>query len=211
MTRGLWSLGRWRGVPVWLHWSVWLALAWFGYRERQWLPALLTFAGFLALLAIHELGHAVAAQSRRVRVHEIHLYLLHGLCRHAVPARERDDVFIAWGGVLAQAAVLMVALPLSAGIGALSPMSSIQLAPLFRVLIWANAWMIAFNLLPIAPLDGHRAWRVLRPLRGALSKRWRGAVDATARWLRIARRRRAMQRDAEHKVVDLMERIRKKR
>lgn len=211
MTQGLWSLGRWRGVPVWLHWSVWLGLAWFGYRYRQWLPALLTFTGVLGLLAIHELGHAIAAQSRRVRVYEIRLYLLHGLCRHAVPARARDDIFIAWGGVLAQAAVLLIALPLSAAIGTLSPALSIQLAPLFRVLIWANAWMIAFNLLPVAPLDGHRAWRVLRPLRASLAARWRNAVDATARWFRIARRRRAMKRDAENKVVDLMERIRKKK
>lgn len=50
MTRGLWLVGRWRGVPVWLLWSVWLGLAWFGYRHRQWMPALLTFAGFLGLL-----------------------------------------------------------------------------------------------------------------------------------------------------------------
>lgn len=209
MTQGLWSLGRWRGVPVLLHWSVWLGLAWFGYRYRQWLPTLLTFTGFLGLLATHELGHAIAAQSRRVRVHEIRLYLLHGLCRHAAPARARDDVFIAWGGVLAQATVLLVALPLSARIGALSPALSFQLAPLFRVLIWTNLWIIAFNLLPIAPLDGHRAWRVLRPLRASLAARWRNAADGTARWFRIARRRRAMKRDAEHKVVDLMERIRK--
>ncbi|MGN6152611.1 MAG: site-2 protease family protein [Lysobacteraceae bacterium] len=211
MTRGLWPLGRWRGVPVWLHWSVCLALAWFGYRHRQWLPALLSFAGFLGLLAVHELGHAVAAQSRRVRVHEIRLYLLHGLCRHAAPARERDAIVIAWGGVLAQAAVLLVALPLSAGIGALSPMLSIQLAPLFAVLVWTNLWMIAFNLLPIAPLDGHRAWRVLRPLPGALALPGRRVVDGAMRGWRIARRRRAMKRDAEHKVVDLMERIRNKR
>jgi len=211
MTRGLWSLGRWRGVPVWLHWSAWLALAWFGYRHRQWLPSLLSFAGFLGLLAIHELGHAVAAQSRRVRVHEIRLYLLHGLCRHAVPARERDAIFIAWGGVLAQAAVLLVALPLSAGIGAISPMLSIALAPLFQVLIWANAWMIAFNLLPIAPLDGHRAWRALRPLGKSLKTRWRNGVAGITRGLQHARRRRALRRDAKHAVVDLMERIRNKR
>jgi Zn-dependent protease len=211
MTRGLWSLGRWRGVPVWLHWSVWLGLAWFGFRHRAWLPALLSFAGFFGLLAIHELGHAFAARSRRVRVHEIRLYLLHGLCRHAVPARERDDVFIAWGGVLAQAAVLLVALPLSAGIGALSPTLSIELAPLFRMLIAANAWMIAFNLLPIAPLDGHRAWRVLRPLGRSLAARCRNGTAGIASGLRHARRRRALQRDAKHAVVDLMEPIRNKR
>lgn len=211
MTQGSWSLGRWRGVPVWLHWSVWLGLAWFGIRYRALVPALLTFIGFFGLLAIHELGHAIAAQSRRVRVYEIRLYLLHGLCRHAAPARERDDVFIAWGGVLAQAIVLVMALAASFTVAALSPALSILLAPLFRVLVWTNLWIIAFNLLPIAPLDGHRAWRVLRPLRASLAARWRGAIDGTTRWFRIARRRRAMKRDAENKVVDLMERIKKER
>jgi Zn-dependent protease len=210
MTGGLWSLGRWRGVPVLLHWSVWLGLLWFGYRYQRVLPAALTFLGFLGLLAIHELGHALAAQSRRVRVYEIRLYLLHGLCRHAVPARERDDVFIAWGGVLAQAAVLVLALAASTALSATAPATAYTLSPLFDVLVDTNLWMIAFNLLPIAPLDGHRAWRVLRPLRTTLAARWRAAINGTTHWFRIARRRRAMKRDAEHKVIDLMERIKRK-
>ena len=95
MTQGLWQLARWKGVPILLHWTVLLGLVWFGLRYQRIVPALLTFFGFFALLLVHELGHAIAARSRMVSVYEIRLYLLHGLCSHAMPYRPRDEVFIA--------------------------------------------------------------------------------------------------------------------
>lgn len=205
MTPGLWQLARWKGVPILFHWSLLLGLVWFGLLYRGAVPALLTFAGFFALLLIHELGHAVAAWSRGVRVHEIRLYLLHGLCRHAYPNRERDHVFIAWGGVLAQGVVLVIAVAAKWTLEVTAPDINLLLAPLFRSLILGNMVMIAINLIPVAPLDGHLAWRVLKPLRRTWVAR-AGAFSPLER-LRVMRRRRAMKRDAENKVVDLLERM----
>lgn len=208
MTQRLWQIGRWKGVPILLHWSTLLALLWFWYRYQQIVPALLTFFGFFALLLMHELGHAIAAHSRNVRVFGIRLYLLHGLCSHAPPRHERDEVFIAWGGVLAQGVVLVLALMTRWLLSSTSPLLQFELSPLFRVLITGNLFMIAFNLIPLAPLDGHRAWRVLRPLRATLSSRIRHGIAALKRVLNI-KKRRAMSKDAESNVVDLLERIKK--
>lgn len=209
MTQGLWQIARWKGVPILVHWSVLLGLLWFGYRYQRAAPALLTFFGFFALLLIHELGHAIAARSRKVRVFGIRLYVLHGLCSHAMPARERDHVFIAWGGVLAQGVVLVLAFMASLIISRTAPEIERALDPLFRVLIFGNAFMIAFNLLPVAPLDGHLAWRVLRPLRGALAARLRRGMAAMKRAFDVGKRRR-MSKDADDKVVDLLERMKRK-
>jgi stage IV sporulation protein FB len=209
MTMGLWQLAKWRGVPILLHWSILLALVWFWIRYQQIVPMLLTFFGFFALLLIHELGHAMAARSRSVPVFGIRLYLLHGLCSHAQPRNERDNVFIAWGGVLAQAVVLVLAVVASLILSRTSPAVQLALDPLFRVLILGNALMIVFNLLPVAPLDGHIAWRVLRPLRGALSSRLSNGLAALKRALDF-RKRRTIAKDAENKVVDLLERMKQR-
>ncbi len=205
MMPGLWQLARWKGVPILFHWSVLLGVLWFALLYRSIVPALLTFAGFFALLLIHEMGHAAAAWSRGLRVHEIRLYLLHGLCEHASPRRERDHVFIAWGGVLAQGFVLVLAVATAWALGKIAPGIRFTLEPLFRVLTIGNMVMIAINLIPVAPLDGHIAWRVLKPLRGALAARAHGF--SPMKRLRDMRRRRAMKRDAENKVVDLLERM----
>lgn len=208
MSQPLWQIGRWRGVPILLHWSTLLALLWFWFRYQQIVPALLTFFGFFALLLAHELGHAIAAHSRNVRVFGIRLYLLHGLCSHAPPHHERDDVFIAWGGVIAQSVILMLALVAQSILSSAAPLLQLQLSPLFRVLITGNLFMIAFNLIPVAPLDGYRAWRVLRPLRATLSSRVQRGTASLKRVLNV-RKRRALSKDAESNVVDLLERIKK--
>ncbi len=208
MTQRLWQIGRWKGVPILLHWSVLLGLVWFGLLYRQIVPALLTFLGFFALLLVHELGHAVAARSRNVRVFGIRLYLLHGLCSHAPPYRERDDVFIAWGGVLAQGVVLVLALVAQLILSSAAPLLQFELSPLFRVLITGNLFMIGFNLIPVAPLDGHRAWRVLHPLSATLSSHFQRGTASLKRVLKVGKRR-AQSKDAESNVVDLLERIKK--
>lgn len=210
MRQGLWQLARWKGVPILLHWTVLLGLVWFGLLYQRIVPALLTFLGFFALLLAHELGHAVAARSRKVSVYEIRLYLLHGLCSHAMPYRPRDEVFIAWGGVLAQGIVLVLAIAAQSLLTTALPFAAHALDPLLNVLTVGNAAMIVFNLLPVAPLDGHRAWRVLRPLRATLAARFQRGTASLKRALNV-RKRRAIAMDADNKVVDLLERIKKNR
>lgn len=210
MTNGLWRIAHWKRIPVHLHWSVLLGLLWFLVQTRSLPLAAMKFVAFFGLLAIHEIGHARAALRRGTRVHEIRLYLLHGVCRHAWPRSGFDHIVIAWGGVLAQGAVLAVAIAARALAWAVAPGAAGALSPVFDVLIGVNLFMIGFNLLPVAPLDGHIAWRILRPLPHLLARRWRATVDAIRRAWRLRRRRGEMKRDAENKVVDLMERIRKK-
>lgn len=161
MKAGYWKLGTWQNIPFYAHWTVllWLPLYWSSYPDPAWL--VLTLATFLGLLFAHEAGHAIAAKSCGLRVHAIEAHLFHGLCWHEAACSERDDVLIAWGGVLAQFAVLLLALVAEFVLRQASPDLAYSLAPLFYVLIKANLVIIVINLLPVPPLDGYTAWRVL--------------------------------------------------
>lgn len=161
MRDGYWKIGTWQNIPFYVHWTVllWIPLYWQSYQDPAWL--LLSMAAFLGLLFVHEAGHAVAAMSCGLRVHAIEAHLFHGLCWHEAAYRERDDVLVAWGGVLAQFFVLVVAVLVQNIMRQHYPDFAYALAPLFYVLIKANLVIIGINLLPVAPLDGHRAWRAL--------------------------------------------------
>ena len=155
--RGEWRAGRWRGVPLYFHWTVLLGLPWLYYRTHSFEATLLSFAAYTALLLLHELGHAAAAKWRGAEVHSIRLLFIHGECRHEEPYYEKDDVIIAWGGVAAQLAVLVVALVAGKLMLAIAFAAYYKASSIFGVFIEINILTMAVNLIPVAPLDGAKA------------------------------------------------------
>ena len=73
---GLWTIGRWRGVPIRLHWSIPLGALFFGHFE--FVPGF--WLGFVLLVLFHELGHAYLAHRRRLGVLEVQVHGLGGVC-----------------------------------------------------------------------------------------------------------------------------------
>jgi len=146
-----------RSVPVYVHWSALGVFAWAMLAGLLVNPGMLLVApGSLLLMAVHELGHLEIARRRGHRGIRIDIYPWLGLCHVDAPENRRDDLEIAWGGVLAQAPLLLLAVavePLRDTIPALGSVSF--------VFGYLNTLMILFNLLPIAPLDGHKAWRLV--------------------------------------------------
>lgn len=62
---------------------------------------------------------------------------------------------MSWGGVLAQAFILGVAL---LAVSASRPLESVVALQLSRAFVTVNLILIAVNLLPLSPLDGAEAW-----------------------------------------------------
>jgi Zn-dependent protease len=162
MSHGWWTLGRLRGAPIRVHWSVLLMMVvWsrFTFAPVFWLS-------FGLLILVHELGHAALVLRYRLGLSEIALHGAGGYCRHDSPGSAFQESAIAWGGVLAQLAVC-------GGIKTaelvLGPPQSTFTATLAYVFTDVSLWLAAFNLIPFEPLDGAKAWRIL-PL---LARRFR--------------------------------------
>ena len=156
-----WQIGEWGNIPVFLHWSVLAWLPWYFAHSHELIVTILQFFAFVMLIYAHEFGHAIVARKNRVRVYAIKLYILHGQCTHEHPHYEVQDVFIAWGGVLAQSVTLLLAVIAKFLLYALSIKAHFFLEPVFFVFIPTNILLIIFNLLPVAPLDGYKAWRIV--------------------------------------------------
>jgi len=162
--KNFWELGKWGGIPVSMHWTVLLWLPWLFLFMRDVVSALVAIPAVCLLLVAHEFGHVYAARRRKVFVQRIELYGLHGETVRAEARKEADEVFIAWGGVLAQLLILAVALAIQYLVP-LPPWSLFIAGPVLMVLTTWNIFFIIVALLPIGPMDGHKAWKVIALMR----------------------------------------------
>ena len=162
---GYWTAFHLRGIPIRFHWSVpagALFVSGLTIRPGVWV-------GFLALVLIHELGHAVLVRRQGLNVIAVDVHGLGGVCRYSgfrVTPVQRS--IIAWGGVLGQALLAGVGF----GLAAYSPLlGSPFVAQLISVFTWFNLFLIVLNLLPFPPFDGAEAWQLFRHLRPARGPR----------------------------------------
>ncbi|MEB2314428.1 MAG: hypothetical protein OZ921_19005 [Sorangiineae bacterium] len=151
---GYWQIARVRGIPIRLHWSLALGALLFG--GFQFAPAF--WVGFVVVVLVHEAGHALLVRRFGQRVLGIDITGFGGLTRWAGATTPMQRSIIAWGGVLAQGALLLLTLGALALMG---PPRTVMGAELSSVLTRTNLWIIALNLLPLPPLDGALAWRLV--------------------------------------------------
>ncbi len=186
-----------------------LALPWFYYQTRSVSATAISCVAFSFLLVVHELGHAAVARWRNVDVESIQLYFIHGLCTHDEPYHEEDDVLIAWGGVAAQFVVLVIAFGASLLLAAFEPFAYRLAAPLFRVLVQANLLIIVINLIPVAPLDGVKAWRALPLLRERARHTSWGASLQKFSAARGRARNKKLEAKAQRITADIIDKLKK--
>lgn len=116
--------------------------------------------GFLGLIAIHQLGHLLAIRAARARLASFDVTGLGGECRTNDALSPIARAAVASAGVAAQLILLGVI-----GLCRPVPPSVTWLATI------PNAWLIAVNLLPIAPFEGAEAWTLPWRLGQALRRR----------------------------------------
>jgi stage IV sporulation protein FB len=148
LRRGFWTIGRPWGIPIRLHWSVPLGILVLGGAEL--VPAF--WLGMFVLVLLHEAGHAVLARRYGLAIVSIDVHGFGGACVLAGDPTRREAAIIAWGGVIAQAALFVLAVVW----GPILP------ADLRDAWTRANLLILALNLLPIPPFDGAEAWSVFR-------------------------------------------------
>jgi len=150
---GYLNLGRWRGAVIRLHWSILLGAVVFGGFRFD--PVFL--AGYVGLVLLHEIGHALVVWRYGHSVTIIEATGFGGTCHWSGNATPFEESAIAWGGVLAQAALLAGAY---AWVAWGSPPASAAEWTLIQLATSTNLWLIAVNLMPVPPLDGAKAWQI---------------------------------------------------
>lgn len=150
---------RIRGATLYVHWSVLAVTAVLTLAAiEDALSTLFLIAAYLGLLLLHEYGHLLAAHRVRSRVTSIELYPFHGITRFDAPWTHLETCVVAWGGVLAQAAVA-APLILWAQIVGFTPFGPIN--AVMVVFGYYSGLMVVLNLLPVPGLDGATAWRIV--------------------------------------------------
>lgn len=179
--KGYIQVARWRGVPILLHWSTLLGMTLFTgfkFHPGAWL-------GFVLLIVVHELGHAFVVQRARARVKYVDVHALGGTCHWEGEVSPIQRACIAWGGVWAQ----LVLLAATGAVLALDgPPEGAVTAQLASVFTRTNLFVLLFNLVPVAPLDGAQAWPLVplwwrRSAQRRAQRRRRAAEAATSQEL----------------------------
>ncbi|MFM9032044.1 MAG: site-2 protease family protein [Opitutaceae bacterium] len=154
------------GVRVYLHWW-WFVFAAFelALRSRAYASYAWNVAEYLALFAIvllHEYGNALACRQTGGKADEIILWPLGGVACVRPPPRPGAELWSIAAGPLVNVVLVPVILGLirartGLGWGA----GSADYRHFLQALFWMNAGLLAFNVLPVYPLDGGQILRSL--------------------------------------------------
>ena len=182
LDRGYLRIARPSGIEVRIHWSVVLG-ALLSARLRL---EPLAWLGYLSVLLAHQLGHAAAVKAAGGTLVGLDSTALGGSCRWRGSGSLLERSWVAWGGVLGQCVLLIVALSLAA-FGAFSGRLGAQLGYCF---VEVNLALVAVNLLPFAPMDGALAWRLFGQLKASEWTLRQALLGWVWRWARRRRERR---------------------
>ena len=172
-----WSLkvGELAGTVVYVHVTFFVLLAWIGVvdgLEKGSLTAAVQAVGFTATLfgcvVLHEFGHALMARRFGIGTRDIVLFPFGGVARlERIPEVPSQEFLVALAGPAVSvgiAAGLFAALRLYGSAPRLEDFG-IGNASFAERLMFINAGLAVFNLLPAFPMDGGRVLRALLAMR----------------------------------------------
>lgn len=168
-----WSLrlGRIAGIPVFVHWTFWLLIAfylWSSYRIHEDPREALTGVAFVLALfgcvVLHELGHALAARRYGIGTKDITLLPIGGVARlERMPEKPSQELVVALAGPMVNVIIALILLPFVTASISIDYRTAepIITRPFLVNLFATNIILVLFNLIPAFPMDGGRVLRAL--------------------------------------------------
>lgn len=168
-----WSIqmGTFRGIPVRIHATFLLLLAWVGavhWLREGTVGAVAAGVGFIvaifACVLLHEFGHALAAGRFGIRTRDVTLLPIGGLARlERMPEDPRQELWVAVAGPAVNVAIAAVLWAWLVAVGDPVPLErlGVTTGPLVERLLAVNVILVVFNLVPAFPMDGGRILRAL--------------------------------------------------
>jgi len=166
------KVGKFFGIDLYIHSTFWLlplfvlfSQASAGHISEALFEVMVLF-GVFGCIALHEVGHALAARSYGIGTRDITLYPMGGIARlERMPERPLPEIVIALAGPavnLVIAAGLLGGLLVSDSLFVRSLSTSEDIGAIFAgKLLVANLFLVGFNLLPAFPMDGGRVFRAV--------------------------------------------------
>jgi len=151
---GYLTVGSWDGAPIRVHWTT--PVAAFVLGAGHWTAAF--WLGFCLVLLVHAIGHARMVYRVGGMVDSIDVTGWGGHCLWSGHPMLFEDALVAAGGVLAQAIALLATAVLLVVLG--WPQNAFVVA-LVQAFVGLNVVVVLINAIPVEPLDGARAWRLL--------------------------------------------------
>ncbi|MFW5687634.1 MAG: site-2 protease family protein [Bacteroidota bacterium] len=164
-------LGKYFGIRVSVHWSFSLLIAWIVFvTMRQGLEAVQILMHILFILTLfvcvvlHEFGHSLTAIRYGGEVHSITLLPIGGMANITkMPEKPKEEFLVSLAG---PAVNIVIAGILGLYIAYIQPVSAEDLELTYItgrnfpvMLLAANLFIVAFNLIPAFPMDGGRLVR----------------------------------------------------
>ncbi|MEM7383816.1 MAG: site-2 protease family protein [Verrucomicrobiota bacterium] len=159
--KGSLRLGQAFGIGIFVHWSFGLILAWVLLSSASlglggMMGGLLLTLAVFGLVVLHELGHSLAARHYGIGTRHITLLPIGGVAAlERMPTKPREEMVIALAGPAVNVVLALLLLPLVF----LSGLVSVALSQWLLQLVFVNAVLAIFNLLPAFPMDGGRVLR----------------------------------------------------
>lgn len=167
LNSGAIPLGRVAGINLFLHWS-WFLVAAIEIQSRSGSYSsivwnILEYLAIFAIVLLHEFGHALACRQVGGTAKQIILWPLGGIAYVDPPQRPGATLWSIAAGPLVNVALIPIlwgALHVGGAAGWEDSMPNV--VHLVTAVFWINVVILAFNLLPIYPLDGGKIlWALL--------------------------------------------------
>jgi Zn-dependent protease len=169
-----WRIARVAGIPIYIHWTFLILIAWVvlgSWLDTHSLASAAGSVGFVLSLfgcvVLHELGHALAARRYGVPTADITLLPIGGVARlQRIPEHPRQELVVALAGPAVN--VVIAAVLWLAGVrlpGQLHESQHLIREGFLPRLLEVNVILAAFNMLPAFPMDGGRVLRALLAMR----------------------------------------------
>ncbi len=168
------TLGRIAGSEIRIHLTFFLLLLWIGIIHLQTdgvegaIEAIAFICAVFACVALHELGHAIAAKRYGIKTPDITLLPIGGLARlERMPENPGQEIVIAVAGPMVNvviAAILILVLGARFDAETFQTIES-PAADFAARLAAVNIFLVLFNAIPAFPMDGGRVFRALLAMR----------------------------------------------
>jgi Zn-dependent protease len=186
--RGSLQIAKLFGIPVFVHWSfglLFLFVAYIGITNDSGWQGIAFFSLLIVTLFIcvilHEFGHALSARYFGVSTHDVTILPIGGVARlDRLPEKPFQEFIVAIAGPLVNVAICLILGLLIYGIYSVQIGISNLIyeeqsediifkvsgtAKFLDILMRANFFLVAFNMIPAFPMDGGRVLRSLLSIR----------------------------------------------